>query len=212
MRQVRQTDEDAKGASSVSPQRWHTGSPGTENSAQQASQIGAREICGKGEPHRAQGEGTRAQVSASRGLRSTRTTARQRDKPDGGTAFESEPESLWKTHLTTASAAACALPHAQYTRAGARFPWRRRHPSVEFSVHSQRLQAAQVAHKKTRSLTRETARFPKQDQWVRRHRPDRLPPRAPSPTSIRRQPAPRARGSAPGNARARALCTPPRGA
>ena len=36
------------------------------------------------------------------GLRSTRATARQREVSDGGTSNVSEPESLRKTHLTSA--------------------------------------------------------------------------------------------------------------
>ncbi|MGB6781530.1 MAG: hypothetical protein WBE36_05680, partial [Terracidiphilus sp.] len=59
-----------------SPQRPHAGPRATEISIQQTSQIGAWESRGRGEPHRAQQEGSKAQAAASTGLRSTRTTAR----------------------------------------------------------------------------------------------------------------------------------------
>ncbi len=85
--------------SSESPQRMHAGPVRTETSVQQASQIGAEERCGSGEPHRLQEEGKRAQLTASRGLRSTRATARHAEVSDGGTSNVSEPESLRKTHL-----------------------------------------------------------------------------------------------------------------
>ena len=62
--------------------------------------MGTEERCGKGEPQRAQQEGKRAQLSASMGLRSTRTTARQREVSDGGASLVSKPESMLKTHLT----------------------------------------------------------------------------------------------------------------
>ena len=42
----------------------------------------------------------RAQLNESMGLRSTRTTARQREVPEAGTSNVSEPEALRKTHLT----------------------------------------------------------------------------------------------------------------
>jgi hypothetical protein len=84
----------------ASPQRAQEGSRRTGNSVQQSSQIGAEESCGRGEPQREHRSGRRAQLRASRGLRSTRATARQREISDGGTSRLSEPESRLKTHLT----------------------------------------------------------------------------------------------------------------
>jgi len=99
MRQARHSaPTDAE--SSVSPQREHAGPVRTGNSVQQAAQIGTEEKCGRGEPHREQKPGRRAQPTASMGLRRTRATARQREVSDGGTSSVSEPESLRKTHLT----------------------------------------------------------------------------------------------------------------
>ena len=88
------------GASSVSPQRAHTGPLARGNSVQQRSQMGTDERCGRGEPQRAQEAGKRAQLTASTGLRRTRATARQREVSEVGTSNVSEPESLRKTHLT----------------------------------------------------------------------------------------------------------------
>jgi len=68
------------------------------NSDQQASQIGIEENRGRVEPQRAQGAGSIAQLKLSKGLRSTRTTARQRAVSDGGTSVVRLPESSWKTH------------------------------------------------------------------------------------------------------------------
>jgi hypothetical protein len=87
--------------SSVSPHRAQARPVWSGNSLQQTAQIGAVESCGKGEPHRLQDAGRRAQLIASMGLRSTRATARQREVCDGGTSNVSEPESLRKTHLTS---------------------------------------------------------------------------------------------------------------
>jgi len=84
----------------TSPQRSHTGSVWTGTSAQQASQIGADERSGRGEPQRAQTEGSKTQPTASMGLRSTRATARQAEVPDGGTLSISALGSLLKTHLS----------------------------------------------------------------------------------------------------------------
>jgi len=88
------------GPSSASPQREQAGPLSGGNSVQQRSQIGAIESCGSREPQRTQGEGKTAQLTASMGLRSTRTTARHREVSGGGTSNVSEPESLRKTHLT----------------------------------------------------------------------------------------------------------------
>ena len=94
-----------------SPQRTHTCPALAENSDQQASQIGAEDSCGRGEPHRAQGAGRRAQLRTSRGLRSTRATARHRVISDGGTSIVSEPWSLRKTHLSLRQLKGGMLPH-----------------------------------------------------------------------------------------------------
>jgi hypothetical protein len=101
MRQARQSAEvEEDGAVSALPQRAQDGLGRTGNSVQQRSQIGAEESCGRGEPQRVHRSGRRAQLRASRGLRSTRATARQRETSDGGTASVSELESWRKTHLT----------------------------------------------------------------------------------------------------------------
>ena len=81
----------------------HTTPSRTGISVQQTSQIGTEEKRGRGEPQREQEAGRRAQPTASRGLRSTRATARHREVSDGGTSNVSEPESLRKTHLTWAA-------------------------------------------------------------------------------------------------------------
>ncbi len=54
------------------------------------------------------------QPTASRGLRSTRATARHLEISDGGTSNVSEPESLRKTHLTREEAR-ITDPLPQYT-------------------------------------------------------------------------------------------------
>lgn len=90
------------GAGSASPQRRHEGGAWRGNSVQQTSQIGARESRGRSEPQREQEVGKRVQLKLSRGLRSTRTTARQRVVCDGGTSLTALRESLWKTHLAVA--------------------------------------------------------------------------------------------------------------
>jgi len=104
MRQTRQSagfvEVAVIGASRVSPQEKQTGAVWRGISDQQASQIGAEESCGSGEPQRVQEAGRNAQLTASTGLRSTRATARQAEVSDGGTSNVSEPESLRKTHLT----------------------------------------------------------------------------------------------------------------
>ncbi len=101
MRQIRHSGETEcpAGALSASPQRAHTGSLGTGKSVQQTSQIGTGESSGRGEPQRAQEAGRREQLTASMGLRSTRTTARHRVVGDDGTSLVPLPEFLWKTHL-----------------------------------------------------------------------------------------------------------------
>lgn len=85
---------------SESPQRAQTMPLSEGISVQQTSQIGAEERCGRGEPQRKHEAGSIAETRASRGLRSTRTTARQRDVPDDGRSKTIEPELLLKTHLT----------------------------------------------------------------------------------------------------------------
>lgn len=103
MRQVRQSVETEGVAEAVmaSPQRAQTGPLWTENSDQQTGQIGTEESSGKGEPQRAQEEGRRAQLKLSIGLRSTRTTARQRVVCANGTSVVRMAVSLEKTHLAS---------------------------------------------------------------------------------------------------------------
>jgi hypothetical protein len=67
--------------------------------------MGTDDSCGSGEPQRVQGAGRRTELIASRGLRSTRATARQRDVSESEPSIVSEPWFLLKTHLTWASAA-----------------------------------------------------------------------------------------------------------
>jgi len=64
----------------------------------------------------------RAQLKESKGLRSTRTTARHREVPEDGTSNVSVPESLRKTHLTVAGQTQCPPPCRQYTRTGPEIP------------------------------------------------------------------------------------------
>jgi len=85
----------------ASPQRAQTGPDWTGNSDQQTGQIGTEESSGKGEPQRAQEEGSRAQLKLSIGLRSTRTTARQRVVCANGTSAVRIAVSLEKTHLAS---------------------------------------------------------------------------------------------------------------
>ena len=95
--------------SSVSPQREQASPSSAGIPAQQRSQIGMEESCGRGEPQSEQEAGRRAQPTASTGLRSTRTTARHLVVSDGGTSNVMEPESLRKTHLNSASVNGTAL-------------------------------------------------------------------------------------------------------
>ncbi len=81
----------------------HTGPLEKGISIQQASQTGTEQRRGSGEPQREQGAGRRVEPIASRGLRSTRTMARQRDVSDSEPSIVSEPEFLRKTHLTLAA-------------------------------------------------------------------------------------------------------------
>jgi hypothetical protein len=62
--------------------------------------MGTEERCSRGQPQREQEAGRRAEPIASRGLRSTRATARQREVSDSEPSIVSEPEFLRKTHLT----------------------------------------------------------------------------------------------------------------
>ncbi|MGA2752684.1 MAG: hypothetical protein ABSE53_02870, partial [Terracidiphilus sp.] len=61
-RQVRQSVETVglADAAMASPQRAQTGPLWTGNSDQQTGQIGTEESCGRGEPQRAQEDGSRA--------------------------------------------------------------------------------------------------------------------------------------------------------
>jgi len=85
----------------ASPQRAQTEPDWTGNSDQQTGQIGTEESSGKGEPQRAQEVGRRAQLKLSIGLRSTRTTARQRVVCANGTSAVRIAVSLEKTHLAS---------------------------------------------------------------------------------------------------------------
>jgi hypothetical protein len=85
----------------ASPQRAQTEPDWTGNSDQQTGQIGTEESSGKGEPQRAQEVGRRAQLKLSIGLRSTRTTARQRVVCANGTSAVRMAVSLEKTHLAS---------------------------------------------------------------------------------------------------------------
>jgi hypothetical protein len=72
------------------------------NSVQQTSQIGAKESRGRSEPQREQEAGKSVQLKLSKGLRSTRTTARQRVVCESGTSVVRMLKSLGKTHLAIA--------------------------------------------------------------------------------------------------------------
>src|SRR3954452_21447057 len=100
MRQARQVPEREAVSGRRSPQREHTGAFWTGNSAQQLSQTGADDRSGKEEPQRVQTAGSKAQLAASMGLRSTRTTARHAEVPEGGTSTVSALGVLLKTHLS----------------------------------------------------------------------------------------------------------------
>ena len=93
------TSEAFTGRSSASPQRAHAAASWVETSDQQAAQIGAEESCGRRDPHREHEVGRTVQAIASKGLRSTRDTARHLEISDGVASNVSEPESLRKTHL-----------------------------------------------------------------------------------------------------------------
>ena len=101
MRQARHwvRDPGASEVGSASPQRSQTAPVWRGNSVQQTSQIGTEESRGRSEPHREQEAGSSVQLKLSKGLRSTRTTARQLVVADGGTWFAVMTESLRKTHL-----------------------------------------------------------------------------------------------------------------
>jgi hypothetical protein len=117
MRQARQRSSGA-GAVNGSPQQRHTSPSRTGISIQQTSQIGAEEKRGRGEPQRVQQAGNSTDPAASRGLRSTRTTARHADvgdSADGGTSNVMEPESLRKTHLDSEGAGTCHLLTYMFT-------------------------------------------------------------------------------------------------
>jgi hypothetical protein len=98
----------------VSPQREHRDPDWTGTSDQQAAQIGTEERRGSGEPQTEQESRKTVQLTASKGLRSTRDTARHLEIPDSGTSSVDERESLRKTHLAEA-AVAIAATQAQYT-------------------------------------------------------------------------------------------------
>lgn len=113
-RQIRHTPahsgrDAVRDSSTESPQRIHAGPIWPETSDQHASHIGAEENCGRGEAQREQDAGKRMQLTASMGLRSTRTTARHLEIPDSGTPSADKLGSLRKTHL--APKAVAKLPH-----------------------------------------------------------------------------------------------------
>ena len=72
--------------------------------------MGTEESCGREELHRAQEAGRKAQLTAWKGLRSTRATARQRVVGEGGRECAMAPESLLKTHLTPGDAIESRAP------------------------------------------------------------------------------------------------------
>src|SRR6185437_9854492 len=117
---MRHGRQRSSGADAVkgSPQQRHTSPSRTGISIQQTSQIGAEEKRGRGEPQRVQQAGNSTDPAASRGLRSTRTTARHADvgdSADGGTSNVMEPESLRKTHLDSEGAGTCHLLTYMFT-------------------------------------------------------------------------------------------------
>jgi len=57
---------------------------------------------------------------SSKGLRSTRTTARHRVVSDGGTTVVLAPVILWKTHLAAGQRNSDIAPRAQYSATGNR--------------------------------------------------------------------------------------------
>lgn len=83
--------------------------------------MGVEERRGREEPQRVHEAGRIAQAKASTGLRSTRTTARQRDVPDDGKWNAIEPELLLKTHLAGRASGARFLD-LQYTCALRKYP------------------------------------------------------------------------------------------
>lgn len=101
-------------ASAASPQRTQAAASWGTTSDQQAAQIGANESCGRRYPQREHEAGKIVQASASRGLRSTRDTARHLEISDGVASNVSEPRSLRKTHLSR-EAVAITATHPQYT-------------------------------------------------------------------------------------------------
>jgi hypothetical protein len=100
---------------SASPQRAQAGTVWTGNSDQQTGQIGTEESAGRGEPQRSQEEGRRAQLKLSIGLRSTRTTARQRVVCARGTSVTRMAVSLEKTHLASGQSRTDAARCGKYS-------------------------------------------------------------------------------------------------
>ena len=99
------------GSGRESPQQTHT-IPSCEGiSDQQRSQIGAEVRRGRGQPQRTHEAGSSAETKASTGLRSTLTTARQREVSDSGRSTRMGPELLLKTHLTGSAARCLALQY-----------------------------------------------------------------------------------------------------
>jgi hypothetical protein len=115
MRHIRHRVASAAGRFNPSPQRMHTGPLRTEKSAQHTSQIETEESRGRGVPHKAQEAGSRAQLIVSRGLRSTRTTARHFVVSDGGTSPGLALQFVWKTHLAWRQGRHRAARCAQYS-------------------------------------------------------------------------------------------------
>jgi hypothetical protein len=117
MRQARQTVEgvDFAGEAILSPQRAQAGPLWAENSDQQTGQIGTEESCGKDWPQRSHEAGSRAQLKLSIGLRSTRTTARQRVVCARGTSAMRMAVSLEKTHLASGQKPNRCSPMGKYS-------------------------------------------------------------------------------------------------
>jgi hypothetical protein len=97
--------------STASPQQAHAAPLRAAISTQQQSQIGTGESRGRSKPQREHEAGSRAQPSASTGLRNTRATARQRVVGDCGRSNVSGRASRRKTHLDSGQQCEAAASH-----------------------------------------------------------------------------------------------------
>lgn len=182
MRQARHRLKSAESDETVSasPQRGHTAADWRGNSFQQISQMGTRESRGRGRPHKEQEAGKNAQLKLSKGLRSTRTTARHRVVCEGGTSTAAMRESLWKTHLAQrVMPVACCPLRRVYRKANCEV---QRQWATMWSEGSGRIRTQQPPR---RELLREKS--------AKKPRPGKLPRGAASPIWSRTQPGPPAR-------------------